>query len=175
MVVGVLAGAVVVSGTEILGRQRYLHTLIAAAMLAIVGAQIVQLGLFARAYAAYHLGEHDPLFDRLRSRSRLEHGLVVGGAMLATGLVLVTMVVVTWAGRGFGELREEQFALAGLTLAVLRLQTAFGAFFLSILGLAHRQPPSQDRPIESVDPVESGAGGPGAPSGGRPPRPAHRP
>ena len=35
--------------------------------------------MFGRAYAAYYLGEHDPLFDRLRDALRLEHGLMLGG------------------------------------------------------------------------------------------------
>src|SRR5919204_2333566 len=78
MVIGLVAGTVSVAGVPIFGRQWQLHTLIAASMFAIVGAQVAQLGVSARTYAFYYLGEHDPLFDKLRARLRLEHGLIAG-------------------------------------------------------------------------------------------------
>jgi glycosyltransferase involved in cell wall biosynthesis len=140
VIAGLLAALVVVTEVEILGRRWFLHTLIAAAMFAIVGAQVLTLGLSARTYAAYYLGEHDPLFERLRSRARLEHGLVVGGLLLLAGAVVAGVVVVDWVQRGFGPLAQQRLAVAGLTLIVLGLQTIFGAFFLSILGLRRRAP-----------------------------------
>ena len=92
----------------------------------------------ARAYAAYYLGEHDALFDRLRARLRLEHGLIAGAAVLAVGVVICATIVVVWLQRGFGELREEKLAVAGLTLVVLGIQIVFGAFLMSVLGLRRR-------------------------------------
>ena len=144
---GVLAGLVVVTGVDVLGRAWDLHALIGGALLAIVGAQVVQIGMCARAYAAYYLGEHDRLFDRLRARLRLEHGLAAGGLLLLAGLVMCAAIVVTWIDRGFGELREEKLATVGLTLVVLGIQTVFGAFFLSVLGL-HRRPRPSDELVE---------------------------
>jgi glycosyltransferase involved in cell wall biosynthesis len=143
---GLLGGLVVVANLNVFGREWQLHTLIGAAMLAIVGAQVLQLGFQARAYAAYYLGEHDPLFDRVRERLRLEHGLIAGGALLAAGLALCAAVLVLWIKRGLGELREEKLAVVGLTLVVLGIQTVFGAFFLSILGLRRRQS-TLDEPV----------------------------
>jgi glycosyltransferase involved in cell wall biosynthesis len=144
LLVALVAGAIGGLGIHIFGRQWDVHTLIAAAMLAIVGAQVLQLGLSARTYAAYYLGEHDPLFDRFRDRLRLEHGLIAGGLILLAGLGMALTVVIIWANRGFGELREEKLAIAGLTLIVLGIQTIFGAFFLSILGLRRRQATTDD-------------------------------
>ena len=43
-----------------------------------------------------------------------------------------------WLDRGLGELREEKLALSGVALIVLGMQTIFGAFFLSVLGLRRR-------------------------------------
>jgi hypothetical protein len=140
IIAGLMAAVVVVSEVEILGRQWFLHTLIAAAMSAIVGAQVLALGLSARTYAAYYLGEEDPLFEQLRSRARLEHGLLVGGLLLLAGLAVAGVVVIDWVQRGFGPLAQQRLAVAGLTLIVLGLQTIFGAFFLSILGLRRRTP-----------------------------------
>ena len=45
----------------------------------LLGTQIVQLGVFARTFAAPHLGEPDPLLERARGRMRMEHGLMLGG------------------------------------------------------------------------------------------------
>ena len=56
---------------------------IAGELLCIVGTQIVALGLCAHAYGTYFMGEKDPWFDRMRARYRLEHGLMLGGAILA--------------------------------------------------------------------------------------------
>ncbi len=135
---GLIGGLVVLTGVDLFGREWDLHALIASSLLLIVGAQVIQFGLFARAYAAYYLGEHDPLFDRWRARLRLEHGLLLGGAVLAAGLAISAVVAITWFDRGFGQLSEEKLAVAGLTLVVLGIQIVFGSFFLSILGLRRR-------------------------------------
>jgi glycosyltransferase involved in cell wall biosynthesis len=138
LAVGLLVGLLVAFEVELFGHPWQLHALIAAAVLSIVGAQVISMGLFARAYAAYYLGEDDPLFARLRSRFRLEHGLIGGGLLTTAGAVMLAVVLVTWIDRGFGELREEKLAVGGLTLLVLGIQAVFAAFLLSILGLRRR-------------------------------------
>jgi hypothetical protein len=138
LALGVIAGLVTLTGVQLFGREWQLHAMIGAVLLAILGAQILQVGAFARAYAAYYLGEHDALLDRLRSRLRLEHGLALGTVMILVGAVIAAVVVITWLERGLGELREEKVALTGVALIVLGTQTVFGAFFLSILGLRRR-------------------------------------
>ncbi len=144
MMAGLLIGTIVVGELDLFGRDWGLHSLILAAMLAIVGAQVLQLGFSARAYAAYYLGEHDPIFDRLRDRLRLEHGLAAGAAVLLAGLVAAAIVVGIWIDRGLGALEEEKLAVIGVTLVVLGIQTIFGAFFLSVLGLRRRHRSLQD-------------------------------
>jgi glycosyltransferase involved in cell wall biosynthesis len=146
---GVAMGLVVLTGVNFLGREWDLHTLIGSSLLVIVGSQVVQFGVFGRAYAAYYLDEHDRLFDRLRDRLRLEHGLLAGGLVLLGGLAVCAVIAGIWIDRGFGELREQKLAVAGLTLVVLGIQIIFGAFFLSLLGLRRRSRESDapgDRP-----------------------------
>jgi cation transporter-like permease len=150
VLLGFAAGTISLTGAPIFGRQWQLHTLIAASMFAIVGAQVAQLGVSARTYAFYYLGEHDPLFDKLRARLRLEHGLIAGTIIALVGIGMAVAVLVAWIHRGFGELREEKLAVAGLTLIVLGVQTIFGSFFLSILGLRRRS-----RTIEDPQPPSS--------------------
>ncbi len=45
------------------------------------------------------------------------------------------VIVVTWIGRGFGELSETRLALVAATLMIVGIQIVFSSFLLSILGL----------------------------------------
>ncbi|MGI8623912.1 MAG: glycosyltransferase family 2 protein, partial [Solirubrobacteraceae bacterium] len=99
--VGALVTLTVLTQVEILGREWELHSLIAGALLMIVGAQVAALGLCAHAYGTYFMGERDPWFDRARAKYRLEHGLAAGGAILLVGLGLAAGILVTWPQRGF--------------------------------------------------------------------------
>lgn len=90
------------------------------------------------AYGTYFLGEKDPWFDRMRACLGLEHGLLLGGAIMAVGLVLATVIVGTWIDRGFGELSEQGLALLAATLIIVGMQVFFASFLLSILGLRRR-------------------------------------
>ena len=77
---------------DVFGREWDLHTMVAGALLMIVGTQVVALGLCAHAYGTYFMGEKDPWFDRMRARFRLEHGLMLGGAVAArSGLVIAAV------------------------------------------------------------------------------------
>ena len=144
VVLGVLMGIVVITGLDVLGRVWDVHALIAASLTTIVGTQVLSIGMFGRAYAAYYLHEHDPLFDRMRDRLRLEHGLIAGGAVLAAGLAMCIVITIVWLGRGFGELSEQKLAVVGMTLVVVGIQIVFGSFFLSVLGLSRRPNPDDE-------------------------------
>jgi glycosyltransferase involved in cell wall biosynthesis len=136
--VGALVELVVVTRLGVFGREWDIHALIAGALLAIVGSQIVGLGVCARAYGAYFMGERDSWFDRMRARLRLEHGLLLGGTIVVAGLGLGASIVVDWATRGFGALAEERLAVVAATLIIVGIQIFFSSFLLSILGLRRR-------------------------------------
>jgi hypothetical protein len=135
---GALICVMVAAHVDVLGRQWAVHTLIAGSLLLIVGSQIVSLGLCALAYATYFMGEHDPWFERMSRRYRLEQGLMLGGAVALLGIAMVAVVVVEWIESGFGNLVQERVAIAAATLVVLGVQIAFTSFLLSILGLRRR-------------------------------------
>jgi glycosyltransferase involved in cell wall biosynthesis len=132
---GVLVMATVLSGLDIVGRQLYLHSMIAGSLLLVVGTQITSLGLCAHAYGMYFMGDRDPWFDRMRRRFRLEHGLLLGGTIMVAGLVLAGVIVVQWLDRGLGALSEERLAILAATLIIVGIQVFFSSFLLSILGL----------------------------------------
>jgi hypothetical protein len=128
---------------EVFGTTWYIHPMIAGLAATLVGAQIVQLGLFARAYAVLYLGDRDPLLERSWSRIRLEHGLLLGVALFVVGSVLLAAIFVEWAQGGFGTLAREHEALLGVLLVALGVQVVFSSFFLSVLGLRREVVPVQ--------------------------------
>jgi len=97
--------------------------------------QVVALGLCAHAYGTYFMGERDPWFDRMRARFRLEHGLLLGAAVIAAGVAVGIVIFVTWVQRGFGELSEQRLAVLAAMLAIVGVQIVFSSFLISILGL----------------------------------------
>jgi glycosyltransferase involved in cell wall biosynthesis len=135
---GLLGMLAVLSDLNFFGRRWDLHAMIGASMLTIAGAQIVALGLVARAYGVHHLGERDRMFERYDGRVRLEHGLLAGAGILLAGFAIGLAVLITWANRGFGALGEEQLAVLSLTLIVVGMQVVFTSFLLSIVGLRRR-------------------------------------
>ena len=135
VVVGALIAATVLAQVNVFGRPWELHTMIAGSLLMVIGAQVLTLGLCARAYGTYVLGEHDPWFDRMSSRFRLEHGLLAGALVMLIGLVVVGVILVQWGQQGFGELSEERLAVLAATLVIVGVQIFFGSFLLSIIGL----------------------------------------
>jgi hypothetical protein len=135
---GALAAVLVLAQLEVFGREWNLHALVAACLLLVVGVQVLSLGLCAHAYGTYFMSERDPWFDRMRARFRLEHGLLIGGAIMLVGVVLAGVILVTWIERGFGSLSEERLAVVAATLVIVGIQVFFSSFLLSILGLRRR-------------------------------------
>jgi glycosyltransferase involved in cell wall biosynthesis len=136
--IGGLICATVLAHVDVLGRRWEVHTLIGGSLLLIVGTQVVTLGLCARAYGIYFMGERDPWFERMRERYRLEHGLMLGGSITFAGTAILAAIVVEWVRRGFGSLSEERLAILAATLLVLGIQVVFASFLLSILGLRRK-------------------------------------
>jgi glycosyltransferase involved in cell wall biosynthesis len=123
----------------IFGRGLYLHSLIIGCLLILLGVQAIGFGLCARAYGVYFISEQDRLFQSLRARLRLEHGLALAAIVGVTGIVLFGVVVGEWAASGFGTLSEERLAILGATLIAVGAQVFFTSFLLSILGLRRRR------------------------------------
>jgi len=134
-VIGALMSAVVLTRLHLLGRVWDLHTLVVGMMLVVIATQVLGLGLCAHAYGTYFMGEKDAWFDRMRARYRLEHGLLLGGAIVFVSLAMGGIIFGTWAAQGFGRLGERELAIVATSLFVVGLQVIFSSFLLSILGL----------------------------------------
>jgi glycosyltransferase involved in cell wall biosynthesis len=141
--IGAIVELIVIAHLGLFGREWDIHALIAGALLAIVGTQVVALGVCAHAYATYFMGERDRWFDRMRARFKLEHGLLLGGVTVLTGVVVGVVIAIDWINHGFGRLSDENFSVLAATLIIVGIQIFFSSFLLSILGLRRRDEPSR--------------------------------
>jgi glycosyltransferase involved in cell wall biosynthesis len=150
LLLGLIGAIALAAGpVTVLGRTWQIHTLFACIFAILLGTQIVQLGVFARAFAASHLGEKDPWVERAHGKLSVEHGLVVGGLLLLAGLLTILVIFVNWAIDGFGALSHEYATAIGFTLLALGLQVMLGSFFLALLTMRTTEP-SRARVVERV-------------------------
>ena len=133
--IGILIMAAVLAHVSVFGRSWDVHTMIGGSLLTIVGTQILALGLCARAYGVYVLGERDAWFERVRPRVTLEHGLLAGAALILAGLAVGGGIIGSWIASGGGALSQTRLALLAATLLIVGIQIFFSSFLLSILGL----------------------------------------
>lgn len=140
---GAIVELIVLTRIGVFGREWDIHALIGGALLAVVGTQVISLGICAHAYATYFMGERDRWFDRMRARYKLEHGLLLGGGIIFAGLVVAAFIAIDWINHGFGVLSEERLAVLAATLIIVGIQIFFSSFLLSILGLRRRDQASR--------------------------------
>ena len=119
-----------------------IHTMLLGSFCAMVGYQTMWLWAFARSHGAscgiLPAWSHP---RRLCALLPLERGLILGLTAMVIGLVLNGWLVAEWISKGFGPLDigvTLRFALWGFTALVFGIQTMFGSFFLSMLGMAPR-------------------------------------
>jgi glycosyltransferase involved in cell wall biosynthesis len=136
---GSLVTLLVFFEVPIFGRGLYTHSLIIGCLLILLGVQAIGLGLCARAFGVYFISDRDQVFQRLRARFRLEHGLILAVVVGGVGAVLFAVVVGRWAAEGFGTLSEERLAILAATMIAVGTQVFFTSFLLAILGLRHRR------------------------------------
>lgn len=137
---GLLTMAVLLPGPLRLGGVTLdVHTLLYASGAMIMGFQAVQFWVFARIHGAQQgvVPEEKRLTAAL-SRFGLEPALIVAGLLVVAGLGLSVAAVAAWGAQSFGNLEgmgAMRVAIASVTSMVLGLQLAFGAFFVSLLGM----------------------------------------
>jgi glycosyltransferase involved in cell wall biosynthesis len=149
LVLGLAGMIVLASGpVDVFGRTWQIHTMLAFVALTLLGAQVVQLGVFARTYALTHYGESDRLLEPLRRRIHLEHGLLFGLVLIVIGAGVLASVLVRWAQAGFGALGDEYPTALGVTLVGLGVQTIFGSFFIGLLTMRSRH--EEERAVAPV-------------------------
>lgn len=113
-----------------------IHYMVLGSLLAILGFQIVNLGLYAKSYSlSEHFEESDKVIEWFLKHFNLERGIVIGALVTLVGLGINLYILIRWITTNFGPLSEVRTGLAGLTFMVIGIQTIFSSFFLSILGI----------------------------------------
>ena len=118
------------------------HTMLYAAILVIIGLQIVAFALFSKVFAIN--ARLVPEDDRVRSALRiitLERGLILGILLTLIGIAGSIYAFIAWRERSFGPLVYSymmRIVIPSLTFLALGIQIVFMSFFLSVLGLKHK-------------------------------------
>jgi hypothetical protein len=131
--------AMLATTPTVFGVPMVVHPVFLAALLVVVGYQLVLFAGFARVYAVNHLGDRDPLIERLYRHLTLERALAAGVLVAAAGAAVYLKVFAGWVASGFGELDAVKVSTLGLTLITVGAQTAFSAFVFSIIGIEERR------------------------------------
>jgi glycosyltransferase involved in cell wall biosynthesis len=118
------------------------HTLLFASLAIICGYQAIVFAVFTKAFAINEgLLPVDARMETLFRHVTLERGVLVGALSLVASAVLLLGAVLQWWAVDFGALdvrHTMRWAIPGMTLGVLGVQTVFSSFFLSILGMRRR-------------------------------------
>ncbi len=141
---GLALMAWVTAGPQVIGTVTFdVHTMLLGSLCAIVGYQTFWLWAFARIHGSTcGLLPRTSHPRRLSALLPLERGLMLGLFLIASGLLLNGWLVFEWARRDFGPLDIQvtlRFAIWGFTALVVGIQTMFGSFFLSMLGMTRKK------------------------------------
>jgi glycosyltransferase involved in cell wall biosynthesis len=126
---------------RVFGRLVDVHVMVLGSLFAVLGYQIVNLGVYAKIFAVTH---HFVLPGRLLTKSfqyfNLERGLLLGFFIFMLGFLTDFFILVKWISNGFGPLDKVRLAILASTFIIIGAQTIFSSFFLSMLGLEVRPP-----------------------------------
>jgi len=113
------------------------HTMIFGVIFTLIGAQILAIGAFAKVFSyAERFDRNNFSLMRLLKRVTFESGLLLGGALFASGFAGCAYVAWEWAASGFGPLQEVRGVLFCSMWLFLGVQIIFSSFFLSMLGIS---------------------------------------
>jgi glycosyltransferase involved in cell wall biosynthesis len=120
-----------------------IHTLFYASLAVVVGFHSALFYLFARLYGMREgLVPPDERFLRMTGALTLESGLLAGLLLLLVGVGLAVVALSAWSQAAFGVLSPEsamRLVIPSGTCILLAFQTAYGAFFLSVLEIRSRR------------------------------------
>ena len=118
------------------------HTMVFAAMAAIIGSQLVGVSILARHYGAIAglWPDNGPL-RRLRNWFSVERACVIGGLLLAGGLAAAGVSAARWAAHDFGDMdpvRLMRLTIPAMLASCLGVQMIVLAFFIGLLDQPRR-------------------------------------
>jgi glycosyltransferase involved in cell wall biosynthesis len=112
------------------------HFMFVAALLVMLGFQIMLTGFYAKAYAYSHrFAPEDRMIQLFYRYFSLEKFLLAGLIIFLIGLGFDVYILITWINHGFKNLGEIGPAIMGLILMVIGGQLVFSSFLLGILDI----------------------------------------
>ena len=148
LVLGIVGALALAAGpVEVLGRTWQIHTLFLFMFAILLGTQVVQLGIFARAFAAAHLGRDRPA-RRVGARPPAASSTAsrVGGLLLLAGIVTAARRSSS-AGRSTASAssRTSTRRRSASRSSRVGTQVILGSFFLGLLTMRTTEPSRVER------------------------------
>jgi len=113
------------------------RTMLFGSLLALLGFHIISIGLFAKLFSyTERISGAQPSLERWLKRVKLEHALLLGGALTLGGLAGDVFIFWEWASAGFGQLPEIRGVVFWSLSLFLGIEIVFSSFFLSMLGIS---------------------------------------
>ena len=110
------------------------HFIVLGGIMTLLGYQIIQLGIFAKAISqTKNILVEDRFISFLQRKFTLERGIVLGLLIFLVGFFINLYILASWIGSGFGELARVRESVLGLILIVIGIQTIMSSFILSML------------------------------------------
>ncbi len=110
------------------------HFMFVGSALAILGMQLVLLGVYAKSWVLVNQPAlADSWIRWLHLRYSLERGVTLGGILFGAGLVIDVWILAAWLAAGAGDLFAVRPAVLALTLMVVGAEIVFASFFLSLV------------------------------------------
>jgi glycosyltransferase involved in cell wall biosynthesis len=112
-----------------------IHFVALGALLALIGLNVLNLGVLAKALLARkYRGMHSRTVDWLARAFSLERGLLVGLVPLAIGIGIDAWILAKWLASGQGPMEATvHLAFVATTSAVLGLNVIFSSFLLALI------------------------------------------
>lgn|SRR6266542_1958861 len=113
------------------------NTISLAMMLVLLGVHIFSIGLFVKVFCyTENLARNQQALVHWLKRLRLEHGLLLGAALVVLGFTGDAIAFTQWAARGFGRLDAVRTVFFSSLSLFLGIEVIFSSMFLSMLGIS---------------------------------------
>lgn len=125
---------------EILNRNFDFHSMIFASMLALLGYEVIMLGIYAKTYSwLENFTTEGKILKTTLKYFKLEKGVLLGLIISIFGFLIGLNTFINWAQHGFSELWAIRPVILSMTFFILGIQVLFSSFFLSILGIEKKK------------------------------------
>lgn len=114
-----------------------IHTMLFGMVFALLGAQVMSIGLFAKVYSyAERFSPNQRSLERWLNRVKLEHGLILGAILTLTGAAGSVWLFAEWMARDFGRFDQLRLVIFFSLWFFFGVQVIFSSFFISMLGIS---------------------------------------